>query len=198
MDLFSGSFRPTADQPYLELPLVLPAGTRDLKLALELDLESYSGDKGHPVLWVFGGKWKRTIGYLTLRENGVVRLRTIWDEIENKDDARARLSGPIRCDFTAANGKATLSIRHGEPLQTLQLSTPIGAGEGGALPTPLTIWLGSDNGKAENRPEGFVFRRLRMAGAEEPDRIDELVAAIEHALVLADALVLAGALRRSL
>ncbi|HEX9733715.1 MAG TPA: hypothetical protein VGG06_17220 [Thermoanaerobaculia bacterium] len=188
MDLFSGSFRPTADQPYLELPLALPAGTKDLKLALELDLESYSGDKGHPVLWVFGGKWKRTIGYLTLRENGVARLRTIWDEIENKDDARARLSGPIRCDFTAANGKATLSIRHGEPLQTLQLSTPIGAGEGGALPTPLTIWLGSDDGHGENRPEGFVFKRLRMAGAEEPgpepDRVERAVALLEQALAL--------------
>lgn len=189
MDLFNGTFRPSAEQPYLELPLALPPGTTDLTLTLDFELEDFSGDQAHPVLWVFAGKWKRTLGYLTLRENGVARLRTIWNEIENKDDFRARLRGPIRCEFTAANGRANLSLQHGDPLKTLRLSSPIGAGDGGELPTPLTIWLGSDNGQAENRPEGFVFKRLSLgAGSEEPlpekDRVERAVALLEQALAV--------------
>lgn len=189
--LFTGPFRPSAEHPYVELTLDLPPGTQDLWLTLDFDVESFSGDKGHPVLWVFGGKWKRTLGYLTLRKSGLARLRTIWGETENKADARTRLSGPHRIDFTVANGTAAIDAMATDFLSPLaaHLSTPIGSGDIGDLPSPLTIWLGSDNGLAENRPEGIVFHRLAMGGRQdpeppEPDRIARAVAKINEALAI--------------
>lgn len=194
--LLDEPWTPSEDDDYLELDVPSYLGTFEL----EVDLRESQGQtgvwwshprNGHSLFWLFigdakRGGWKNTPAYITLRRPNKIRVKSVQDGEERKDEGRF-IDGRFRIEV---GGGVSEVISHPS------LRSVAAPWEQGKYPEgPVKVWLGGQ-GEHEPLPDGITFKSLTFTPlGEEPtepppplppdDRVERLesrVARLENAI----------------